>query len=66
MVLSTREAIKLARETAKEAGYKNPTVTDSTFDEDEEVFEIELEDDETSITVTINGDSGEVVDFTTS
>ena len=64
MTISTREAIKIARDTAKEAGY-DAAVTDSTYDEEEDYYEVELEDGDTVISVTVDGKSGDVVDFTT-
>ncbi len=64
MTISTREAIKIARDTAKEAGY-DAAVTDSMYDEEEDYYEVELEDGDTVITVTVDGKSGDVTDFTT-
>ncbi len=63
MTISTREAIKIARDTAKEAGY-DAAVTDSSYDDDEDYYEIELEDDGTLISITVDGKSGDVLDFT--
>ncbi len=64
MTISTRQAIKIARDTAKEAGY-DATVSDTNYDEDNEEYEIELSDDDVIITVTIDEETGDVVDFTT-
>lgn len=65
MVISTRQAIRIARETAKDAGYTNAIVTDTTYDENEGTYEVELESGDSIINVTIDEDSGEVLEFTT-
>ena len=62
--MNAREAMKIAKETAKEAGYKDATVTDSSYDEDDETYAVELEDNDTLITVSID-EKGEVLEFTT-
>lgn len=64
MTISTRQAIKIARDTAKEAGYK-ASVSDTNYDEDEDEYEIELAEDDVIITVVIDGETGDVVEFTT-
>ncbi len=64
-MVDTRGAIKIAKDTAREAGYRNAAVTDATYNEDDETFEVELEDDDVIINVTVDEANGEVVDFTT-
>jgi len=65
MTVNTRQAIKIAKETAKEAGYTKAVVTDTGYDEDEETYEVQLQDDDVTITVSIDEDSGDVTEFTT-
>ncbi len=64
-VVDTRQAIKIARDTAREAGYKDASVTDVSYNEDDETFEVELEEDDVIIDVTVDEEKGDVVDFTT-
>ena len=65
MTVTTRQAIKIAKETAKEAGYAKAIVTDTDYDDDEETYEVQLQDDDVTITVSIDEDSGDVTEFTT-
>lgn len=64
MPISVRDAIKIAKETAKEAGYGHAKVVDTNPDEDEETIEVELETEDEVINVLIDMDSGDVLDFT--
>jgi len=65
MTISASQAIKVARDTAKAAGY-DAKVTDTNYDEDEEEYEVELEDDDgIIITITMDAETGEVTELTT-
>ncbi len=65
MAVNTRQAIKIAKETAKEAGYENAVVTDTQYDEDEGTFEVELQDEDMIINVSIDEETGDVTNFST-
>lgn len=64
-VKNAREAIKIAKEVIGEAGYDKIKITNTEFDEDDEVWTVDADAaDETSIQVTIDAEDGSVVDFT--
>jgi len=64
-VKNAREAIKIAKEVIGEAGYDKIKITNTEFDEDDEVWTVDADaTDETSIQVTIDAEDGSVVDFT--
>ena len=63
--INARDAMKIAKSTAEEAGYDIVTVSRTDYDEDENEYTIELASGDTEITVTISGTDGEVLDFKT-
>ncbi|MCL4436573.1 MAG: PepSY domain-containing protein [Thaumarchaeota archaeon] len=63
--MDMREAVRIAREMAEEAGYTDTTTSDVHYDEDDGIYEVELENDDTVIKVAINNESGKVIEFTT-
>lgn len=64
-VKNAREAMKIAKEVIGEAGYDKIKITNTEFDEDDEVWTVDADAaDETSIQVTIDAEDGSVVDFT--
>ncbi len=63
---NARDAIKIAKEVISEAGYDKVQVRNTEYDEDEDVWIVYADSDETSIEVTIDADTGDVTDFSTS
>jgi len=63
--MDMREAVRIARVMAEEAGYTDTTTSDVHYDEDDRVYEVELENDDAVIKVTIDDESGKVIEFTT-
>jgi uncharacterized membrane protein YkoI len=66
MAITSKEATKIALDAALEGGYKGATVTSTNRNEDENMFEVELEDESgNQISVAVDGASGIVVELTT-
>ena len=63
-VENAREAIKIANEVITEAGYSKGKITNTEYDEDDEVWIVDADADETSIRIVIDAESGDVEDFT--
>jgi uncharacterized membrane protein YkoI len=64
--ITSRDASRLARDAALEGGYKGATVTETNHNDDEDMYEVELEDESgRQISVSIDGASGKVVEMTT-
>ena len=63
-VENAREAIKIANEVITEAGYSKAKITNTEYDEDDEVWIVDADADETSIRIVIDAESGDVEDFT--
>jgi hypothetical protein len=66
MTMNGRDAARIALDAALEAGYKGATVTATNQNDDEDMFEVELEDESgKQISVAIDGASRRVVELTT-
>ncbi len=66
MTITSSEAAKIALDAALGGGYKGATVTSTNRNEDENMFEVELEDESgNQISVAVDGASGMVVELTT-
>ncbi len=66
MTITSGEATKIALDAALYGGYKGATVTATNHNDDENMFEVELEDESgREISVAIDGASGRVVELTT-
>lgn len=65
IVTSASEAIKIAKEVIMEAGYEKFKIKNADYDEDDEIWTIEADSDDTSIDLTIDAESGEVTEFNT-
>ncbi len=65
MTITSHEAANIALDAALDAGYRGATVTATNRNEDENMFEVELEDESgNGISVAIDS-SGMVVELTT-
>ncbi len=61
-----RDATKIALDAALEGGYKGATVTATNRNDDENMFEVELEDESgRRISVAVDGATGKVVELDT-
>jgi hypothetical protein len=66
MTMTSREAAKIALDAALEGGYKGATVTANNHNDDENMFEVELEDESgRQISIAIDGATRRVVELTT-
>ena len=66
MTITSREAGKIALDAALEGGYKGATVTATNHNDDENMFEVELEDESgRQVSIAVDGASGKVVELTT-
>ncbi len=66
MAITSREATKIALDAALKGGYKGATVTATNHNDDENMFEVDLEDESgRQISVAVDGASGLVVELTT-
>jgi len=66
MKVTSREATKIALDAALEGGYKGATVTATNRNDDEDMFEVELEDESgRQISVAVDGASGRVIELET-
>ncbi len=64
MVIASREAMKIAKEVMKEAGYVVPRITKLNFDDDDDIYMIEAYEGETFIEIQLDA-TGEVLKFDT-
>jgi uncharacterized membrane protein YkoI len=66
MTITSHEAARIAIDAALDGGYKGATLTTVNRNEDENMFEVELEDESgNQISVAIDGASGRVIELTT-
>lgn len=63
MVSNAREAIRVAKEVIKEAGYIVVKIRDVEYNEDDEIWNVSAQSGDVDIELTITED-GEVEDFT--
>ncbi len=64
-VSSATDAIKIAKEVINEAGYTGIKITSTDYDEDDDIWVVYGENDDTNIEVTIDAETGKVTDFST-